>query len=151
MWIVKPGDSFNDIPVLERGSTLANAITLEETMVYGMCKSHMRFLIEKYPTIALNTLKVFENKMNYLISLIDDLCFQPVTHRVIKLLLEYAGKEANNTNPMPHLTQQQMAARVGTVREMVNRCLKALEAEGSISMRRHQIIILDKERLEKKL
>jgi CRP/FNR family transcriptional regulator len=148
LWIVKPGDSLNDIPILQEGNSLTSAIALEPTVVYGITKSHMRLLAESYPAIAQNIVRVMENRVKYLISLVDDLHFKPVTQRIIKQILEYA--ETSGANPT-RFTQQQMAARAGTVREIVNRCLKTLEAQGLISIERHRIIILDKQRLKEML
>jgi CRP/FNR family transcriptional regulator len=56
------------------------------------------------------------------------------------MLLEYAG---DKTGDRPRLTQQDMAAMIGTAREMVGRSLKSLEGEGAIRMERNRIIITD--------
>ena len=45
------------------------------------------------------------------------------------------------------LTQEEMAARLGTVREMVGRTLRSMAASGVIEFDRHRIVILDPERL----
>jgi len=60
------------------------------------------------------------------------------------MLLEYAG---DGTGDRPRLTQQEMAAVIGTAREMVGRSLKTLEGEGVIRMERNRIIISDQEAL----
>ncbi len=44
-------------------------------------------------------------------------------------------------------TQAEMAARLGTVPDMVNRALRKLSEAGMINVERHQIQILDKEGL----
>ena len=67
------------------------------------------------------------------------------TNRLAKIILEYAG---NGAGPGQRLTQQDMAAIVGTVREVVGRSLKALETDGIIRMDRHRIVITDREALE---
>jgi CRP-like cAMP-binding protein len=48
------------------------------------------------------------------------------------------------------MTQQEMAAQLGTVREMVSRALRSFEEEGLIRFDRHRIVVLDAERLERK-
>jgi CRP/FNR family transcriptional regulator len=45
------------------------------------------------------------------------------------------------------LTQEQMAARLGTVREMVGRTLRSMANDGLIEFDRHRIVILDPQRL----
>ncbi len=46
------------------------------------------------------------------------------------------------------LTQQEIAARIGTVRELVSRNLGRLQAEGIIRLDGHMLVIQDLERLE---
>jgi CRP/FNR family transcriptional regulator len=46
------------------------------------------------------------------------------------------------------LTQQEMATQLGTVREVVGRALKGLEAKGLVRLDRHRIVIVDREGLE---
>jgi len=65
--------------------------------------------------------------------------------RVAKILLEYVG---NGAGPSQRITQQDMAAIVGTAREVIGRSLKALEEDGVIRMDRHRIVITDREALK---
>jgi CRP/FNR family transcriptional regulator len=46
---------------------------------------------------------------------------------------------------VPHWTQEQLAARLGTVREVVARSLKELERSGAIKIEGRRIQIVDKE------
>jgi CRP/FNR family transcriptional regulator len=84
--------------------------------------------------------------VRYLVSLVEDLSFKHVIGRIAKILLEYAvdGKETGQ-----RLTQQDMAAMAGTVREVVGRSLKILEDEGTIRLDHHRIVITDKEALKR--
>jgi CRP/FNR family transcriptional regulator len=79
-----------------------------------------------------------------LVALVEDFSFRHVTGRVAKILLEYAG---DGVGERPRLTQQEMAAMIGTAREMVGRSLKNLEGAGSIRMERNRIIIANKKAL----
>ena len=80
--------------------------------------------------------------MRQLLSLVEDLSFRHVIGRVARILLDHIG---DGTGPIPRLTQHEMAAMAGTVREVVARSLRALEDEGAISLRRHRIVITDRE------
>jgi len=44
-------------------------------------------------------------------------------------------------------TQQELATRLGTVREVISRTLRGFEKEGLIRIQRHQILVLDQEKL----
>ena len=143
LYLIRPDESFNDVPVFE-GPNLANAEAMGPVVLYGIRKSDLEGIFRNHPQVALNMLKVLSQRVQHLVSLVEDLSFRNVTSRVAKILLDYAG---DGTGRRPRLTQQEMAAMAGTVREMVGRSLKVLEEDGSIRLERHRIIITDREAL----
>jgi CRP-like cAMP-binding protein len=143
--IVRPGESFNDIPVFDGGPNLASAQAMGPVALYGIRRRDLEVILREHPQIALNVNKVLAGQARRLGSLVEDLSFKHVIGRVAKILLEHAG---DGTGPGPRLTQQEMAAMAGTVREVVGRSLKALEGEGVIRLERHRIVITDREALK---
>ena len=143
--IVCPGESFNDVPIFDDGLNLASAQAMLPAVLYGVKKSELKAILQAYPQVALNIIKVLAGQVRQMVSLAEDLSFRHVIGRVAKILLEHAGDGAN---PMPRLTQQEMAAMAGTVREVVARSMKALEEKGAIRLERHRIVITDKEALK---
>jgi len=143
--IVRPGESFNDVPIFDGGSNPASARAMGPVLLYGIKKNDMEAILRNHPQIALNVIKVLASRVRHLVSLVEDLSFKHVIGRVAKILLEHIGGEMGRG---PRLTQQEMAAMAGTAREVVGRSLKALEEEGAIKLDRHRIIITDKEALK---
>jgi CRP-like cAMP-binding protein len=144
--IIRPGESFNDVPIFSGGLNLASAEAMGPVVLYLMKKSELEKIIHNYPQVALNAIQILSQRVRHLVSLVEDLSFRNVTGRVAKVLLEYAGDGAGER---PRLTQQEMAAMIGTAREMVGRALKTLEAEGSIRMEHNRIIITNPDTLRK--
>lgn len=144
--LVRPGESFNDVPVFGGESNLVSAEAIGPVVLYGIQKSDVEIILQSHPQVALNIIRVLSQRVQYLVSLVEDLSFRRVTGRVAKILLEHAG---DGTGGNPRLTQQEMAAMAGTAREMVGRSLKSLEEEGAIRLDRHRIVITDKEALQK--
>jgi CRP-like cAMP-binding protein len=142
--IIRPGESFNDVPVLDGGLSLVSAAAMGPVVLYAIKKTDMEALLRERTLIAFNVIRVLSQRVIELISLVEDLSFRHVTGRVAKMLLEYAG---DKEGARPHLTQQEMAAVIGTAREMVGRSLKSLESEGAIRMERNQIVITDQKAL----
>ncbi len=142
--IVRPGESFNDVPIFDGGPNPVSARAMGPILLYGIKKNDMEAILRNHPQIALNVIKVLASRVRHLVSLVEDLSFKHVIGRVAKILLEHAGSEIGRG---PRLTQQEMAAMAGTAREVVGRSLKALEEEGAIKLDRHRIIITDKEAL----
>tara|TARA_B100001971_G_C18214864_1_gene553125 strand:- start:573 stop:1244 length:672 start_codon:yes stop_codon:yes gene_type:complete len=146
--IIHPGESFNDAPMFDGGINPASAQAVRSVFLYGIVKSDLEAIIRRQPQIALNAIKIMVDWLRHLVSLVGDLSFRHVTGRVAKILLEYAGAEKSAE---PRLTQRDMAAMAGTVREVVSRSLKALEEEGVIRLEHHRIVITDKAALKEKV
>ncbi len=138
--IIRPGDSFNDVPVFAGGVSLASAEAMSDVSLYAINKTDFAGIIRENPRLSLSVIQILSERVQRLVSLVEDLSFRNVTGRVAKVLLEYAG---NGSDEKPRLTQQEMAAMIGTAREMVGRSLKTLEEEGTIRMERNRVIITD--------
>jgi CRP-like cAMP-binding protein len=143
--IVRPGESFNDVAIFDSGPNLATARAMGSANLYGILKRDLLTILEKYPQIASNGMKILSAQMRYFVNLIDDLSFKPVVARVAKVLINYVG---NGEVPGQRMTQQDMAAIAGTARELIGRSLKTLERIGAIKFDRHRIVITDIEALK---
>ena len=71
-----------------------------------------------------------------------------VVARLARMLLEHSTGEVLRRRRWS--TQTEMAARLGTVPDVLNRALRSLAEEGLIRIERHQIHILDRQGLRKK-
>lgn len=138
--IVRPGDSFNDVPVFDDEINPASAQAMSDVILYELSKNELIELIQDNPNIAQNTIKVLAREIRKLVTLVEDLSFRNVIGRVAKILLNYASEESGTG---PRLTQQEMAAMAGSAREVVGRSLKALEEGGLIKLNRQKVSITD--------
>lgn len=77
-----------------------------------------------------------------LIVLLDEVAFHSLDVRLAKLLLEEPSTQINRTH-------QQLAAELGTAREVVSRQLKRFEQKGWVALGRGHVEILDRAALEK--
>ena len=143
--LMRPGESFNDVPMFDRGPAPVNAQALGAVMLYGIQREDLDIMLKQYPELSQNVIRVLAHRIRYLITLVEDLSFRSVVSRVAKILLKNLGDQVS---PAPRLTQRDMAAMAGTAREVVSRSLKYLEDEKLIEIRRHQIAIRNKKGLE---
>ena len=143
--IIRPGESFNDVPVFTGGTNLISAEAMGAIVLNVIEKRDVELILREFPQVAFNVIRVLSTRVQELISLVEDFSFRRVTGRVAKMLLEYAGDGAGER---PRLTQQEMAAMIGTAREMVGRSLKSLEDGGTIRMEHNRIIITDQDALK---
>ncbi len=141
--VAGPGASFNEVPVFDGGPNPAAAEAMEPTALWMLPKDDFLDLVKEYPAMALGVLRAFAGRLRRLTMLVEDLSFRRVTSRVAKTLLQMAEEPQSRRR----LTQQQMAALVGTSREVVGRSLKELERDGLIRFERNRILVLRPEAL----
>ena len=79
--------------------------------------------------------------------IVEDLAFQPVMARLAALMLDTFG-EVENEYVARSLTLEDMAARIGTTREVVCRYLYKFAEQGAIEIKRTELKMTDKEFLE---
>ena len=145
LYLVRPGDSFNDVAVFDGLPNLANASAMSQVLLYSISKGDLQQIMEQFPNVRKSAVEVLARQLRHVVSLVTDLSFKKVTARLARLLLEQSQK----AEASPYITQQQMATMIGTVREMIGRAIKDLELAGAIRMERHRIIIVDIKILEK--
>jgi CRP/FNR family transcriptional regulator len=95
---------------------------------------------------------VLATRLRSLTVVLEDLAFRSVVARVARLLADCARGRSpvleGAPGPCAHLTQQQIAAMTGSVREVVQRALKILEREGAIRLERAHVAVLDVDALD---
>lgn len=134
--ILLPGDSFNEVPILDGGPNPASTEALEDSVVYALERVEFMRALEQAPALALGVIQTLSSRLRHLVGLVEDLSLRTTIGRVARLLLEQAEMTGR-------LTQQEMASMVGTVREVVGRALHELEQMGAISLDRGKITIVD--------
>lgn len=139
------GESFNEVPALDGGSNPASAAALEVSDIVVISQRYLDTMLQTRPEIALAVIRVLAGKLRHLVELVEDLSLKDVTGRVAKLLLDRTDHPAESQGH--HFTQQEMAAIVGTAREVVGRALKKLESIGAITVRHGEIVIVNQAKL----
>ncbi len=138
--VLGPGETFNDVPVFDGGPNPASAqAATPGTSIYVMPAPSVLHLLATNPRVAANVVRVFARRLRHMTDLVGELSFRHITQRVASLLLE----ESTATGGPVRLTQQEMATRVGTVREVVNRALRDLEKQGVIARQENHTIRVD--------
>lgn len=142
---LEPGDTFNEIGVFANQPNPATAIALEPAGIWLIPRTALLRLLQEKPDFAQHIISKMAERMLYLVSLVTDLSLRPVTGRLARLLLDDA---VDGVLERPRwYTQAELAARLGTVPDVVQRALRSLEHDGLIAVDRHQIRIEDRKAL----
>ena len=144
--MLKPGDAFNLISIFTDAPNQATVTALEASQVWMIPRSFLLSLLVDQPSFALQVVKDLAGRVMHLIRLVEDLSLRSVEARLARLILEQS--EGDLVRRQRWATQAAMAARLGTVPDVVNRALRKLAEDGIIAVERHQIKILNQERLK---
>jgi CRP/FNR family transcriptional regulator len=145
--LMQRGDTFNDVSALDGGPNPATAIAHTDCVLLRIARPDLRALAGQHASLAWALIESIARRARHLVSSVQDLAMRNVRGRLARLLLEQA--EALERGDMPvSLTQEEMASRLGTVREVVGRTLRSLAADGVIAFERNRIVVLDRSHLE---
>ena len=142
------GEIIYAAPALDGGPLPATIQAATRATVLRLGPAEFLALLDEYPVIARRLLVVFAGRLRRFSSLVEDLSLRTVGQRLARLLVDRAqAPRGDGPSNGPRLTQREMAAQLGTVREVVARNLAQFEAEGWIELHRGVIEILDLEAL----
>lgn len=137
--VLQEGDTCNEVPAFDGGTNPVNVETLEKSKVWVIDDATLRALVKTHPEFALKVLSNFGKNLRGLVRMVSEMAFYQVTHRLARLISELPAETTR-----PQLTQEQLAAQLGTVREVVARSLKELERSGAIRIQDRRIYIADR-------
>jgi CRP-like cAMP-binding protein len=136
--VLQEGDTCNEVPAFDGGTNPVNVATLERSKVWIIEADTLRALVKSHPDFALKVLSNFGRNLRGLVRLVSEMAFYQVTNRLARLISEWPVEDSR-----PPWTQEQLAAQLGTVREVVARSLKELERSGAIRIEDRRIYIAD--------
>jgi len=145
--ILGPGRTFNDAAVIDGKSNPGTVTAAEDSVVALVPRQVLLGLIQEYPSVSAAMLHLLAYRLRSVVDLTEDSALHSVVARVARLLLRCCEGDQPLVEGVPdacvRITQQDIAALTGSVREVVQRALKLLEQAGAIRMARARIQVLD--------
>jgi len=142
-----PGSSFAELPVFDGGNYPAAASALENTEVLFISRKDFQAFCREHPDVALKVIAVVGARLRRLVGIIEELSFTTVRQRLISTILRLAQASRLRSKEGIHIeltkSHQDLAAELGTVRELVSRNLSRLQAEGFLEVEGRQIVVKD--------
>jgi len=137
------------------GSSEASPADVTTATMLFVSKQAFQQLCMQHPEVALKVLRVVGSRLRRLVGIIEELSFTTVRHRLTALLLRLAKDAKKNSDGAVEIVlgvnNQELAAQLGTVRELVSRNLSRLQAEGLIQMEGRTIVIPNVAKLAEEL
>ena len=143
--LLGPGKTFNDIGALDTGSNPANAAALSDTVkVWLVPTDVITSILSHNPQVALNVIRLLAMRVRSLVGQIEDLTLYSVISRLARFLLKQADDPSLSG---PGVTRTAIAAYLNTTPQTISVALRELETDGAIEFDRHQIQIIDEDKL----
>jgi CRP/FNR family transcriptional regulator len=142
-----PGATFNEVSVFDGENNPVNVAAIESAQAWIIRPEVIRKGIAQHPELARLMIANLSRNLRRMLSIIEGLSFYQVTSRLARLI-EQLPAERLSGPASQRLTQDEIAARLGTVREVVGRSLRELQSCGAIRVTRGRIHVLDPAMLE---
>src|SRR5262249_58222630 len=136
-----------EVPICDGGPYPASLIAVPQTSALLILKQDFLALCRANPELALRFLRVFGRRLRHLVGLAERITFGTIRQRLASDLLDKARVAGAASFQMDE-TQEELATRLGTVREVISRNLGRFQSEGLLRVERRTVEILDRAGLE---
>jgi CRP/FNR family transcriptional regulator, cyclic AMP receptor protein len=151
--ILKAGDFFGELSLLDGKGRSATVVSMEDAELLALRRSEFLLLLERYPQISVELLKVMADRLRKCDVQIENLTLQDAVGRVGATLIhvaEQTGYARGDGLIIPKLpVQQDLANMAGTARETISRVMAIFEQRGLIQREGHRVIISNFEKFKK--
>ena len=145
--IERMGSTLAEVPVFDEGTYSMTAVAMEPTVLLRLPSAQFRRICVGQPEVAMKVIKVLGHRVRHLDGLVEELSFSTVRGRLVAFLLRLAEEQGTRTAQGLEFrlneNNEELAARLGTVRELISRNLGQLYGEGLIHMRGRLVTIPD--------
>jgi CRP/FNR family transcriptional regulator len=141
--VERAGSTIAEVPVFDDRPYPSTVAADQDSIVLFIDKRDVRRLIMEHPRIGIAALKLLAGRLRRCSDLVESLSLREVGQRVARLMLSESAARGGATRFPFALTQHQIAARVGSVREVVSRSLARMQADGLVRIEGREVLIPD--------
>ena len=149
--ILGAGDLLGEMSLIDSIGRSASAVTLETSLMLWMDKTTFSYMLDNFPPVARNLVKILSARVRLSDQLIQALATLDVNGRVARQLLAFAEKYGREKDGVTQiritLTQGDIADLVGASRKRVNQAMVLFKEQGLIDDADGRIAIKDGEGL----
>lgn len=139
--------------ILSRPIHQASAVAEQDVSILTLPASVFKELIDTSHAVRSFIFGQFAQRFADIMVLIEEVVFRRMDERLAETLLRLINTSysscQNCPEPVLKITHEELAAELGTLREVISRLLKEFEYRGFISLARGSITILQKTSLER--
>jgi CRP/FNR family transcriptional regulator, cyclic AMP receptor protein len=150
--IDRAGSTVAELPLFDGGNFPASATATEDSTLLFLPKREFLSLCRRNSEVAFAVIRTLAWRFRYLTTLVEELSLKEVSHRLARFLRDRALRDGIRTPrglefPLQE-SNQEIAAEIGTVRDLVSRNLRRFVDRGILRLELRRVVILDMSELE---
>jgi CRP-like cAMP-binding protein len=142
--IVRPGEVFGEIALLDGRPRSADAVTMTDCDVLVLDRREFIPFIKAHPDVALKLIEVLCARLRRTSEQVEDMLFLDLAARLAKTLLRLSRDLKSTTIA---ITQKDLGQMVGLSRESTNKQLRAWERRNWVKLVKGGVALTDTEAL----
>jgi CRP/FNR family cyclic AMP-dependent transcriptional regulator len=152
--IRQPGELFGLAEVIGKHERVFSAQAITPCRLYELQGKEFEILLRRHYPLAQRVIEELGRRLRYLGEQIDSLMLSDVSNRLLKLLMCISCHNVIDQNEMNSpilvslkLTQEQIAAMIGSTQQTVSETLKKLKEDGLIEISGKEITLLKPQKI----
>lgn len=147
-----PGSTFPEVALFDDGPYPSTVVATHDTTLLFLRKDDVKRFLLAHPEAALSALRILSRRLRRTTGMVEKLALLEVSQRVAGYLVQQIPPEASRRSTieveLKH-TNQDIADRVGTVREVVSRSFANFQRRGWLEKDNRVVRIKDVEALKR--
>lgn len=143
--ILKDGDFFGEISLLDNKPRSATVISLKKSLLYALSREDFLDFMTSHPHAWYGVIQVLCERLRRAGSIIGDLTLLDVYSRVARFLIDLSQREGTESEDGFLLkktpSQAEMAAMLGTSRESINRTVSEFVRQGLLEKQGRSLLV----------
>jgi len=135
-----PGRVVAELPLFDGHPYPASCAAVHDTVILVVRPRDFQDLLERHPDLTRAVIASLAFRLRRMVMLVRELSLRDVRQRLMDFLRESAKSGSSFELDLSH---QELAARIGTVREIVSRTLAKLVQEGAIRVEGKTVTLLE--------
>jgi CRP/FNR family cyclic AMP-dependent transcriptional regulator len=139
--LMKPGDIFGEIALLDGGQRTADASAIGQTRLRRLSRRAFHQVLDAHPALARHLIEALCRRLRRLSAQAEDGAFLDIAGRLARRVLELA----DNPTGEVRISQEDLARHIGASRVSVNQHLQVWRGRGWVSLGRGRIHVHERE------
>ncbi|MFN8375860.1 MAG: Crp/Fnr family transcriptional regulator [Anaerolineae bacterium] len=146
--LLRPLSTFNEVAAVDGGANPFNAVAVTNAEILQISHKCLLDLLSSQRALLSNYVQALAHMNREYIERLEDMTFRTIPSRLAKLFLHEATYGVQIAETPSQLTQEEIAAVLGTTREVVGRALRELLNAGLLRKKGRHVYIADRDGLE---